>query len=222
MVTLWSVVYRQPMSPAARVLTTSLLIAPSYVCFALALLVVSPAATWLIRARTPEDATLRIADLEWPLLKWVQYLVAVHLVRVLAGTLFRGSPLWSWYLRLNGARIGRRVYVNTLSINDHNLLQFADDVVIGADVRVSGHTVEGGLLKTGAVRIDRNVTVGLGSVIGIGVQIGPNATIGALTLVPKHAVLEGGGVYAGVPAQRLHVDQPSPRSNRAPEFGHSK
>ncbi len=35
--------------------------------------------------------------------------------------------------RVTGARIGRRVYVNTLFISDHNLLEFGDDVVIGAD-----------------------------------------------------------------------------------------
>ena len=75
---------------------------------------------------------MRLADLEWPLLDWVRYMVAIHIVRLFAGTLFRGTPIWSAYLRLNGARVGRRVYVNSLGVSDHNLLEFGDDVVISA------------------------------------------------------------------------------------------
>jgi len=130
-------------------------------------------------------------------------MVATHIVRMLAGTLFRGSPVWTAYLRLNGARIGRRVYVNTLFISDHNLLELGDDVVIGADVHLSGHTVEGGVVKTARVRLGPNVTVGLGTVVGIDVDIGPNCQIGAMSLVPKHVTLEPDAVYAGVPVTRI-------------------
>jgi acetyltransferase-like isoleucine patch superfamily enzyme len=134
---------------------------------------------------------------------WARYMAATHVVRQLAGPLFRGSPIWTAYLRLNGARIGRRVYVNTLFISDHNLLEFGDDVVIGAEAHISGHTVEGGVLRTAGVRLDRRVTVGLGSVIDIDVDAGPDCQVGALSLVPKHTKLEAGAVYAGIPARRI-------------------
>ena len=136
-------------------------------------------------------------------MRWARYMVASHIVRVLAGPLFRGSPVWTIYLRLNGARIGRRVYVNTLFISDHNLLEFGDDVVIGGEVHLSGHTVEGGLVKTAGVRIGHDVTVGLGSTIDIGVDVGPHCQIGAMSFVPKHTKLLAGSVYAGVPVKRL-------------------
>lgn len=153
--------------------------------------------------RTPDDTEMRIADLEWPLLTWVRYLAAIHLARVIAGTLFRGSPIWTAHLRLHGARLGRRVYVNSLSVSDYNLLEFGDDVVIGAAAHLSGHTVEGGVVKTAALRLGRNVTIGLGSVIEIGVDIGPDCEVGALSFVPKHTKLEGGAIYAGIPATRI-------------------
>jgi acetyltransferase-like isoleucine patch superfamily enzyme len=86
---------------------------------------------------------------------------------------------------------------------DHNLLEIGDDVVIGADVHISGHTVEGGLLKTAPVRLGSHVTVGLGSVIDIDVEIGSGCQIGALTLVPKHSRLEGHAVYVGIPARPI-------------------
>ncbi len=176
---------------------------PSYVLFALCLMGVSAAATRLTGARTPQAAELRIADMKWPLLNWARYMTAIRIVRIFAGTLFCGSPIWTTYLRLNGARIGRRVYINTLFISDHNLLDIGDDVVIGAEVHLSGHTVEGGVVRTGTVRLHRNVTIGLHSVVDIDVEAGPGTQIGAMSLVPKHTRLEPGGVYAGVPVKRI-------------------
>ena len=182
--------------------------APSYVLFAVLLIVISPLASRLTGARTPDDAELRLADLEWPLMRWARAAVAAHLVRFVAGSLFRGSPVWSLYLRLAGARVGRRVYVNTVEIGDCNLLAVGDDSVIGADVHLSGHTVEGGVLRTGRVRLGRNVTVGVGSVISIGVEAEDGAQVGALSFVPKYMRLEAGGVYVGIPARRLPQAMP--------------
>ena len=181
--------------PVAQVVAASFAVIPSYVLFALALMFGSAAATRVTGWRTRPGANLRLADLEWPLLDWVRYMVAIHIVRLFAGTLFRGTPIWSAYLRLNGARVGRRVYVNSLGVSDHNLLEFGDDVVIGGDVHLSGHTVEGGFVKTATVRLGDRVTIGLGSVIGIGVTVGSDVQIGALSLVPKH----------GDPRRGLHL-----------------
>ena len=86
---------------------------------------------------------------------------------------------------------------------DHNLLEFGDDVIIGADVHISGHTVEAGMLKTAGVRLGSNVTIGLASVIDIDVAIGPYCQVGALTLVPKHSRLDSDAVYVGIPARRI-------------------
>jgi carbonic anhydrase/acetyltransferase-like protein (isoleucine patch superfamily) len=75
--------------------------------------------------------------------------------------------------------------------------------VIGANVHLSGHTVEAGVVKTARVRFGDRVTIGLGSVIEIGVEIGSDSQVGALSFVPKHTRLEGGVVYAGAPAVPL-------------------
>jgi acetyltransferase-like isoleucine patch superfamily enzyme len=187
----------------ARTLLFGGSIVPCYAVFAVAVLVTSAATARLTGARTPNGVEMPIRDLGWPLLAWVRYVVSIHVARVLAGPLLRASPIWTAYLRANGARIGRRVYVNTLSISDHNLLDFGDDVVIGADAHISGHTVEAGIVKTGPVRLGRNVTVGISTVIEIDVVVGDGAQVGALSFVPKHSVLEPGGVYAGIPVTPL-------------------
>jgi acetyltransferase-like isoleucine patch superfamily enzyme len=189
-----------PSSPAVRLFVWSLAIVPSYAAFALLLMVIAPGAIRLAGWKTPADAHMRIADMDWALLRWVRYGASIHLVRIVAGSLFRGTPMWTTHLRLSGARLGKRVYVNSLSVSDYNLLDFGDDVVIGGGVHLSGHTVEAGVVKTARIRLGRNVTIGLGSVIEIGVEIGPDVQVGALSFVPKYAKLKGGVTYAGAPA----------------------
>jgi acetyltransferase-like isoleucine patch superfamily enzyme len=211
---LWQVAL-DPFAGAARLALGALLVVPAYIVFALCLMTFSALAMRLTGWRTPAHAALRIADLEWPLLAWARYLASAHVVRTLAGAMFRATPVWTYYHRLNGARIGRRVYINSLTVMDDNLLELGDGVVIGEAAHVSGHTVEGGLVKTDVVRLGPGVTIGVGSVVGIGVAIGAGAQVGALSLVPKHRVIEPGAVYVGVPAHRLsgprslHIDLPA-------------
>jgi acetyltransferase-like isoleucine patch superfamily enzyme len=214
-VVLWTeLLVRTTANSWVRAAVFSAALIPSYLAFALCLMAASAAATRLTGARTPPDAAMRISDMGWPLMRWTRYMAASHVVRVLAGTVFRGSPIWTAYLRLNGATIGKHVWVNSLFVSDHNLLEFGDDVVIGSEVHLSGHTVEGGVLKTARVRVGREVTIGLGSVIDIGVTIGHGCQIGALSLVPKHSTLESQGTYAGIPVRQIdhEATAPSPLS----------
>lgn len=157
----------------------------------------------LLRWATPAAAELRIADMNLPLLRWVEYMAAIHVVRFFAGALLRFTPIWSAYLRLAGAKVGRGVYVNSLGLSDYNLLELGDHVVIGADVHLSGHTVERGFVMTAPVRLGAGVVDGLGSIVDIGVEAGDRCQIAAMTFVPKHTRLESGTVYGGIPAHRL-------------------
>jgi len=198
----WVLLSSTRLSPPLRFVAIGLLTIPSYALFALCLMVVSPAVTWLLGWRAPPHAALRIVDLDWELLTWVRYVSSIRVVSVLSGTLFCGSPLWATYLRLNGARVGRGVFVNSMFVSDHNLLDIGEHVVIGAGVHLSGHTVENGIVKTGPVRLGSNVTVGIGTIVDIDVEVGDGCQIGALSLVPKHSRLAAGAVYVGVPVRR--------------------
>ncbi len=186
-----------------RVVVLAASFVPAYMLFAISLMVLSGWATRITGWRTPPNIELSVSRLDWALLNWARYMVSTHMVRIFAGVLFRSTPLWTMYHRLNGARIGHGVYINSISLTDHNLLDFGDRVVIGSDVHLSGHTVEAGVLKTAPVKLGPNVTLGIGSVIGIGVEVGADAQVGALSVVPKFRKLEPGSVYGGVSIKRL-------------------
>ena len=122
--------------------------------------------------------------------------------------------MWTAYVRWNGGRLGRRVFINSLGVTDHNLLEFGDDVVLGGDVHLSGHTIEGGRLKTGRVRFGNRVTVGVGAVVGIDVSAGDGCQIGALSLVPKHSTLDEGTTYAGIPVRAIQSGGSSEKGSK--------
>ena len=181
---------------------------PAYLIFAHLLMMLSALACRLLGWRPEADQKMRIADLDWPLLNWARYSAVSHVVRLLAGHALRGTPLWTWYLRLDGARIGRNVWVNSLGVTDHCLLTFGDDVVIGAGAHLSGHTAERGAIRTAAIELGSGTTVGLNSIVGIGVTTGPDCQIGALSYVPKHSRLDGDAIYAGVPVKPVQPEAP--------------
>jgi hypothetical protein len=128
---------------------------------------------------------VRIVDLEWPLLDWVRSVAANHVVRVLAGQF---APRNTAMDRLSAAqrRANRTaVYVNSFSVSDYNLLEFGDDVVIGADAHIAGHTVERGVVKTAFVKLGPGVMVGVGSIVDIGVTVGAGCQIGVSASCPN-------------------------------------
>jgi acetyltransferase-like isoleucine patch superfamily enzyme len=216
-VAFWSWHLRWQLPDWARAPVLALAFVPAYLLFALGLILYSAAAMRLLGWRTAEGVDVPVASYERPVLNWARYLVSTHVVRVFAGAVFRATPVWTLYLRLNGARVGRGAWVNSLALMDHNLLEIGEGTVVGSDAHVSGHTVEAGRLRTARVRIGRGVTVGIGTVVEIGAEIGDGAQIGALSVVPKFARLEAGGVYAGAPVHDLRASRHEPAS-RLPEM----
>jgi acetyltransferase-like isoleucine patch superfamily enzyme len=93
------------------------------------------------------------------------------------------------------------VFVNSLSVTDHNLLTIGEGSVVGLHAHMSAHTVEGGVLKTAPISVGSHVTIGVQAVIEIGSTIGDHARVGALSFVPKHSVLAPHTTYVGAPVQ---------------------
>ncbi len=210
----WHLHWRTP-DAWIRIVMLAMAVIPAYLVFAVTLMALSAAAMRLLGWRTPRDAELRIADVDRPLLDWARYMVATQVIRVLVGSPLRASPLWTLYLRLNGARIGRGVYVNTVSIADHNLIEIGDRTVVGAGVHMSGHTVEAGVVRTAHLTIGRDVTLGVDAVIGLGAQIGDRCQVGALSFVPKFARLDAGKTYVGIPAHPVDPSDHEPGALRS-------
>jgi non-ribosomal peptide synthetase-like protein len=196
-----SIEARLPASGALRALGVALALATGWFVFGLALLVVIPVFRWVTFARgTPVGRFPYLSFGSW---RWASYNALTLMLRFTFVNWIRVTPLLPLYHRLMGARIGRRVQINTSVIADQNLVEIGDDTVIGGDVTLVCHSAERGRLVTAPVRIGKRVTVGLMAVVFPGCVIGDDAIIAAGSVLSKGARVGPGEIWAGVPARRV-------------------
>jgi non-ribosomal peptide synthetase-like protein len=192
---------RLPPGGAARAVGLGFAAAAGYFAFGLALLLLLPVARWVTFARgTPVGRFPYLSFAAW---RWASYNALTLVFRFTFVNWIRLTPLLPLYHRLMGARIGRRVQINTAVVADQNLVEIGDDTVIGGDVTLVCHSAERGRLVTAPVRIGRGVTVGLMAVVLPGCVIGDGATISAGSVLSKGTRVGPGEVWAGVPARRV-------------------
>lgn len=199
---------RLPAAGALHALGLALALAAGWFAFGLALLVVIPIARWVTFARgTPAGSFPYFSFGAW---RWASYNALTLMLRFTFVNWIRVTPLLPAYHRLMGARIGRRVQINTAVIADQNLVEIGDDSVIGGDVTLVCHAAERGRLVTAPVKIGRGVTIGLMAVVFPGCVIGDGAVISAGSVLSKGAKVGPGEIWAGVPARRVGRRRPRP------------
>jgi non-ribosomal peptide synthetase-like protein len=190
----------------ARLPPAGAAIAAGYFAFGLALLVVVPVARWVTLARgTPVGRFPYFSVGAW---RWASYNALTLMVRFTFVNWIRVTPFLPLYHRLMGARIGRRVQINTAVIADQNLVEIGDDTVIGGDVTLVCHSAERGRLVTAPVRIGKGVTIGLMAVVFPGCVIGDGAIVAAGSVLSKGTRVGPGEIWAGVPARRVGRTRP--------------
>ena len=192
---------RLPPAGALRALGLGAALAAGYFAFGLALLVVVPVARWVTFARgTPVGRFPYLSVGAW---RWASYNALTLMVRFTFVNWIRVTPFLPLYHRLMGARIGKRVQINTAVVADQNLLEIGDDTVVGGDVTLVCHSAERGRLVTAPVSIGRGVTIGLMAVVFPGCTIGDGAMISAGSVLSKGTKVGPGEIWAGVPARRV-------------------
>ncbi len=113
---------------------------------------------------------------------------------------FVGTPFVNLWFRLLGAKVGRRVIMNTTDLSDWDLLDIGDDVILGAGAVVICHVVEMGELKLMPVKIGDGCSVGRNTVIFPGCTIGEGSVVGAMSLLTKNRTIPPGQIWGGAPA----------------------
>jgi non-ribosomal peptide synthetase-like protein len=112
----------------------------------------------------------------------------------------QGTPFLPWYLRLLGARIGRRVYIDTTGFLEWDLVELGDRAALNEDCIMQTHLFEDRVLKASKLRIGADCVVGVASVVLYDAQMEDGARLDALSLVMKGETLPAGTAWLGSPA----------------------
>jgi acetyltransferase-like isoleucine patch superfamily enzyme len=195
-----------PVQGSVRVLLLCVLAALGYFLAGIVLIFVVPIARWLTLAiGTPLGKYPYISFKGY---QWASYNALTLTVRYSFINWIRATPFIVLFHRMMGMKVGARVQINTAVIADQNLISIGDDTVIGGDVTLIGHAVEGPNLVTAPVKIGSNVTVGLMAVVMPGCEIGDHAMIAANAVLKKGTIVEPYEIWGGVPAQCIGKREP--------------
>jgi non-ribosomal peptide synthetase-like protein len=124
-----------------------------------------------------------------------EWLGDVYLVRSLLGT-----PFVCWYFRLLGARIGKRVFMDTAELTEFDLVEVGDDAALNDTCTIQTHLFEDRVMKMSYVRIGKRCAVGAGSTVLYDTFLGDGSSLEDLSLVMKGEVLPAGTAWTGIPA----------------------
>lgn len=127
------------------------------------------------------------------------HVASLYYLPVLKSTYF--SP---WFYRAMGAKIGKGTVIATHRLWDVDLIEIGEDCLIGGNSSIAAHVAQGSRARLRKVRIGDRVTIGANTSVMPGVVIDDDVTVGANSLVPLGAHLKSGGIYLGVPVQRVN------------------
>ncbi|MEY2427441.1 MAG: hypothetical protein QOJ40_326, partial [Verrucomicrobiota bacterium] len=112
-----------------------------------------------------------------------------------------GTPFVCWYFRLLGARIGRRVYMETTDLSEFDLATIGDEAALNADCTIQTHLFEDRVMKMSTINIAARCKVGAGSLVLYDTQMERGAVLGDLSLLMKGESLPANTKWQGIPAQ---------------------
>jgi non-ribosomal peptide synthetase-like protein len=128
----------------------------------------------------------------------------------------QGTPLLPWYLRLLGARIGRRVYLYSTGFLEFDLVEIGDRSVLNKECILQTHLFEDRILKASKLRIGADCEIGTQSVVLYDAEMNDGARLGALSLLMKGESLPAGSSWVGSPLAAVHpADQDGARGKSA-------
>ena len=118
-----------------------------------------------------------------------------------------GSPLYTWYLRALGAKIGRGTVIFTRHVPVcTDLLTIGPDTVIHKESFFGCYRAYAGWIQTGRVTIGRNVFIGEKTVLDINTSMGDVSQLGHTSALHSGQRVRTGERWHGSPAQRTDVN----------------
>ena len=131
--------------------------------------------------------------------------------------LLAGTPWMPLYLRALGARVGREVMIETLTLGAPELLTIGDGASLGTFVNVENARVEGGWLILGPVQLEREAVVDSYAILENDTRLGERARLGGQSALAAGRKIPADEIWEGAPARA--VNQPQEKLPPRPQIG---
>lgn len=115
----------------------------------------------------------------------------------------KGTPWLPFLLRLFGVKTGKRVWMNTTDITEHDMVTIGDDTAMNEDCGPQTHLFEDRVMKVGKIKIGKRCSIGARSIILYDSETGDDVNIDALSLVMKGESLQPDTQWIGSPIRPL-------------------
>ncbi|MBA3536015.1 MAG: amino acid adenylation domain-containing protein [Tatlockia sp.] len=126
------------------------------------------------------------------------YFVDSYFVQFLIGT-----PFVAMLFRAYGAKIGKRVFIDSSDFGEFDLLTIGDDVCINYEAVIQTHLYEDRIFKMSTIYIANECNIGVASIVLYGTVMGKNSTLGGFSLLMKGEHLPENTNWQGIPAQHM-------------------
>lgn len=161
----------------------------------------SVAAKWILVGRWKEEI--------FPIWSWRYYRfwVVKTLIRSAPVVLFRGSPLYSLYLKLLGAKLASSAVIESKSVPVcTDLISIGENTILRKETLIPGFRAEAGYIHTGRITIGKDAFVGVGSALDIDTKIGDRAQLGHGSSLQRGQAIPDGEHWHGSPAVKSDAD----------------
>ena len=180
-------------------MTIGLAFIPLYLAFVLTAGLAVVALKWLVVGRyTPVTKPL------WSFFVWRTELVTATYENLAVNLLLeplRGTPWLAAYFRLMGAKIGRRVYLDTTDMTEFDLITIGDDAALNDAAGLQTHLFEDRVMKVSRVTVGPRATVGSLAIVLYDAVIEDGAELGDLSVLMKGETLAARTSWEGSPAR---------------------
>ncbi len=140
-------------------------------------------------------------------LRYFRFWVVTTMMRTAPVVLFTGSPLYSLYLQLLGAKIGRNAVVECRIVPVcTDLISIGDNSIIRKESVLLGYRAQSNWIHTGPITIGDDAFVGEASVLDIDTEIGDGAQLGHASSLQSGQRIPAGTRAHGSPAVPTTAD----------------
>lgn len=139
----------------------------------------------------------------WTLFVWLSEAITSLYESIVVPTIvnyLRGTVYLPWVMRLMGAKIGKRVWLDSTDMTEFDCVTLGDDVELNNHTGPQTHLFEDRIMKIGHVHIGNGVCVRSRSTILYDTKINDNVVLEPMTLVMKGEEIPANSTWSGSPA----------------------